>query len=392
MKVYFDTFGCRLNKAEALEMEARFLAAGWLKASSHSDANLIIVRGCSVTHRAERDSEKLLAHLRSKYPFKRIFATGCMAGAVKDPAAMVIKNESASRAVPSSTARAYLKIQDGCNSRCAFCIVPRFRGTAFSVPFRECLDKAKAFADAGYREIVVTGCNLAQYLSEGHRLPEILAALAGVDPSVRIRLGSLEPGTMAKEIVGLAAGNPNICPYFHFSVQSGSQHILAAMNRGYTPKDVDETLSLVEEKIPFCGIGADFITGFPGESDFDFLASSGLVKRHAFNRLHVFPYSERPGTKAATMPGVVPKELRRARARSLAMEGYEKRSEFAKSFLGKTVEIVVETTDGIAGWTAERVWCEAKEVLQTGKISRRERVKVSVRSVKDHVLSGVVLR
>ena len=185
MKVCLETFGCRLNRAEALEMEARFLARGWTRTERHDDADMIVVRGCSVTSRAQKDCERLVEHIRRKYPNKRLVVTGCL----KDHRNEHWLRDLSGDPVPTSTARAYLKVQDGCGASCAFCIVPQFRGRPRSVPFQDAIDKAKRFIDAGYHEIVVTGCNLSQYAADGKALPDLVDALAGVSPdcpSIRV--------------------------------------------------------------------------------------------------------------------------------------------------------------------------------------------------------------
>lgn len=385
MKVCFDTFGCRLNRAEALETEAEYLAKGWVKTDKHSDADLIVVRGCSVTARAQKDCEKLISHIRRKYPTKRVIVAGCLPEAqVRHDAEIKTKN------IPMGTTRAFLKVQDGCNSKCSFCIVPKFRGKSVSIPFEDCLDRAKRFADAGFREIVVTGCNLMQYNDGGRYLPDLTAALASISPEIRVRLGSIEPGEIANDTVDVVSTFDNICNFLHLSIQSGSTPILASMRRRYSARDVDSLVQRIETKLPICGLGCDLIAGFPGERDIDFMATIGLVERHKFNRLHVFPYSERPGTTAEFLPCVIPKEVRKARAADLAEVGNAQRERFAKSFVGKTVEIVVEDEKSISGWTAEYLWCTATNpAMRAAK--RRSRVKVAVRSYSGHILSGIVL-
>ena len=210
MKVCFETFGCRLNRAEALEQEAEYLAGGWKLTSSHSDADVIIVRGCSVTRRAQRDCEQLISHIRKKYPNKRLLVEGCLAAAhtskiVAPQPHVAPKNASDNAPIPTRTARAYLKVQDGCAGKCTFCIVPKFRGKSSSVDFDAVLDKAKRFIDVGYHEIVVTGCNLSLYAAGGKRLPELMDALAALSPDCRIRLGSLEPSEVAMDVVAVMA-------------------------------------------------------------------------------------------------------------------------------------------------------------------------------------------
>ena len=311
MRVCFETFGCRLNRAEALQREAQFIASGWTTTVTHADADLIVVRGCSVTSRAQRDCEHVIAHIRRKYPNKRIVVEGCLPEA-KKPQPFLPASLSQTDAVPVSTARAYLKVQDGCNGACTFCIVPQFRGKSAAVPFADVMDKARRFIESGYREIVVTGCNATQYLDGGVRLPKLVASLAELgaqdsDSPCRIRLGSVEPGPAASEIVEVMAAHDNICRYLHLPVQSGSTRTLAAMKRPYTVHDVESIVRKARELMPDIAIACDMMTGFPGESEVDMIATLGIMRRIRFAKAHVFPYSERPGTPAEKMPYAVPR-------------------------------------------------------------------------------------
>lgn len=407
MKVCFETFGCRLNRAEALEDEAKYLARGWELTESHADAQLIVVRGCSVTARAQKDCERLIDHIKRKYPFKRVLVTGCLPSADKG---YTLRAESAQAnnlgnpnnqtapTVPTRTARAYLKVQDGCSGQCTFCIVPTFRGKSVSVPFDEVLDKARRFIAAGYHEIVVTGCNLSLYASDGKRLPELLAALAelGKDDTphaprtplagCRIRLGSLEPGPVASEVLKVMAAHPNICRFLHIPVQSGSMRILSAMRRPYTVREVDALAREARDLMPGVGLGCDLLTGFPDESDTDQLATLGLMRRVLFSKAHVFPYSERPGTVAAALPHAVPKEIRAARARELAKVADADRSLYARRFKGRVVEIVVEDEKTVAGWTSEYLWCRIGEARKG--VRRKDLVRILVRETEGHQLVG----
>jgi len=293
MKVCFETFGCRLNRAEALQEEAEYLARGWEPTDSHADAQLIVVRGCSVTARAQRDCERLVEHIRRKYPFKRVIETGCLPSAKKD---YFLKKPGSSRIgpgpnrvdpsptlndpkralddpIPTRTARAYLKIQDGCSGHCTFCIVPKFRGPSVSIPFDDVLARARAFIDAGYREIVMTGCSMTQYLSDGKRLPELVSAIAELDGPHRVRLGSIEPGSIALETVSAMASHTNVCRNLHITVQSGSTRILSAMRRPYGAREIDELVSAASKAMPRLGLGCDLMTGFPDEQFNDHIAT-----------------------------------------------------------------------------------------------------------------------
>ena len=378
-----------MNRAEALDQEAEYLAAGWELTDSHSDADIIVVRGCSVTRRAQRECEHLIAHIRKKYPLKRLLIEGCLATshtakiAVQHALGALHKTTDVVP-VPTRTARAYLKVQDGCAGKCSFCIVPKFRGQSTSVDFGAVLDKAKRFIDAGYHEIVVTGCNLSLYASGGKRLPELLAALAALSPDCRIRLGSLEPSDVAIDVVATMAGNSNVCRFMHIPVQSASNRMLSAMKRPYLMKDVRDLVCAIRKQIPDAGIGCDLMTGFPSEGDLDFMATRGMLERDPFSRVHVFPYSERPGTPAAALPHVVPPEIRKARARDLSLIADKKRTAFATHFIGKATDIVVEDEDTCSGWTSEYLWCSCPNT----HLPRKSLVAVRIVESKGHTLIG----
>jgi len=398
VNICFETFGCRLNKSETLDDEAKCLAKGHSIVDSHAEADMIVIRGCSVTARAQSDCEKLIAHIRAKYPAKRIFITGCLANAKKLEISDVHRSSDTpadSIPIPRRTARAYLKVQDGCSCSCAFCIVPKFRGTPVSVPFQEIMDKARRFIDAGYHEIVVTGCNLMLYSSEGHDIADLAAALASLSPDCRIRLGSVEPGARAFELVHAMAEHENICRFLHMSVQSGSDTVLKAMKRPYLAKDVDALALEATKLMPLVCLGCDLIAGFPGETNTDFMLTKGLLIRHHFANVHAFPFSERPGTLAATMMNRVLPDLRRQRAKALGDMGVECRRQFAKKFVAKNVEVVVENGNKLSGWTSEYLWLEASRIpaqfkarIMSGFSPRRKILTFKVRSAHMGTLYG----
>ena len=390
MKVCFETFGCRLNKAEALQMEADYLSAGWELAVCRDEADLFVVRGCSVTAKAQADCEKFISHLRRAYPTASFRICGCLPNL---PSQTSLPRRSN---LPIRTARAYLKVQDGCSGRCTFCIVPLFRGPSRSIPFTDVLDTAKRFLDAGYHELVVTGCNLSLYSSAGKRLPDLLSALAelsdashgeSASPSAfRVRLGSLEPGgRCAQETVAAMSEHANICRFLHLPIQSGSDRILAAMNRPYRADEIADLVGGAAQLMPGIGLGCDLMTGFPGESDADFAATRELLDRLPFSNAHVFPYSERPGTPAAGFADAVPVKARGERAAELSARAKAKREAFARSFVGRTVEIVVEGHDKTVGWTDEYLRCEAE-----GSATRKSLVRVLVTKADGDRLRGVL--
>ena len=397
MKVCFETFGCRLNKAEALQMEADYLARGWEVTERHSDADLIVVRGCSVTARAQHDCEKTIDHLKRHYPLVPIHVCGCLKQKDESESPSPVQKPAQPAApgphdaLPVRTARAYLKVQDGCNGKCTFCIVPKFRGSSSSTPFAEVMDRARRFIDAGYREIVVTGCNLSLYASEGKRLPDLVAALASLTPSVqeggtRIRLGSVEPGACALECAAAMSEGVNVCRFLHIPVQSGSNRILRAMRRPYLVRDVDALVQTARKLMPDISLGCDMMTGFPDELDLDFTATKGLVARHHFSMVHIFPFSERPGTLAASYGGTIPPDIRMERAHELREVAADCRYAYARKFFGKVVEIVVESETKCVGRTSEYLPCTAK-----GTAPRKSVAPVFVTKVHhDGSLEGII--
>ncbi len=395
MRVAFITFGCRLSHAEALDQEARYAAAGHdvvkLNSSAKGDLteagspDVIVIRGCSVTAKAQRDCEKTICRLRERFGEAKIIITGCLPGATSAD----LRDEPMKPAVNLTTSRAYLKVQDGCSGKCAFCIVPRFRGPPRSVPFGDVLAQAREFLAAGFRELVVTGCNLALYRDSGRDLSDLIAALARLQTadgtsSHRIRLGSLEPNINIDKFLGVLTDNPNVCRFIHLSVQSGADRILKLMNRPYSAAHVQKFRAEARRRLgPRLSLGADFITGFPGETEDDYAETHELAAGSdtlpPFVNLHVFPYSERPDTPASTMPGSVPRDVRLAHARNLEALGHDLRRRFAAGFLGQTVQVCVEK-DG-NGWTGEYLLAK----LPPG-FSRRQLIEARVAAVEGDTL------
>ncbi len=378
-RVAFVTFGCRLNKAEALDLEAQYAAAGWqivtLKtgvrpnalapSAQHPDQSppeeeapdVIIVRGCSVTAKAQRDCEKTIAHLRARFPAADLRITGCLPQAPRSENHPPTTTNYQLPTTNYQLSRAYLKVQDGCSGKCAYCIVPQFRGSPVSVPFNDVLARARAFLAAGFREIVLTGCNLSLYRSDGYGLADLAATLAALEsPGHRIRLGSIEPGLCDAPLLDALEAHPNICRFLHLSLQSGSNPVLARMRRPYTIEQMADFCADAHRRLgPRLALGADIITGFPGETDDDHAATRTFLSQFPFIHLHVFPYSERPGTEAAALTPSVSVAVRRARAKELERIGAAQRARFAESLIGQEVTVCVER-DG-NGRTDEYLRC-----------------------------------
>lgn len=384
MTVAFKTFGCRLNRAETAQFEAGFAAEGCARVPFGEPADVTVFHTCAVTAAAESEGLKLIRAQRKKDPDGLFVLAGCAVEAAaqatlhalgvdlivprdqKDAlVALVLRHlgrEPQAAAVPPlrTTKRAALKVQDGCDFFCTYCIVPHTRGLPRSRPFDLCLSDARAFIDAGFQEIVVTGCNLACYADGARGLVDLLAALTGLPGLGRLRLGSVEPGTVEREVAALMAANDKLCPFLHLPIQSGDSGVLKRMGRRYTAEQMAETLREIVERLPRIGLGADLITGFPGESEEAFAHTQALAEAFPFSNLHVFPYSERPGTPAASFDGAVPEAERRRRAAALGRLRTRQREAFAQRFVGQPVTVLIEGVDAqgnARGWTGEYLEC-----------------------------------
>lgn len=374
MRIAFHTFGCRLNRAETLDAEALAIAEGHEVVELGPSAEIIEVRACSVTARAQRDCEKFIEKLKTTYPNAEIRVTGCLPGVKRNDKPL------SGDIVPMRTARAYLKVQDGCSGRCAFCIVPQFRGAPVSLPLQTVVARAKSFIALGFKELVITGCNLALYRSEGIGLGQLLSALASLDDTVRVRLSSYEPCICDDALLDAFARHKNLCRFVHISLQSGSDYILKRMNRPYTAM---QAAGFCERLRDLCGrdlmLGCDVICGFPGESDDDFEMTREFLERFSFCNVHAFPYSERPGTPAVTMDGIVPNETRHERVRILLAEAKKRKEKFLESFVGREVETCIEYQgDESSGWTREYLPCTIMS-----NVPRRSLVKGIAREIRD---------
>ena len=388
--VAFKTFGCRLNQAETVAFERAFAEAGMRRVRFGEPADVVVVHSCIVTQAAEDDCLRQLRALRRRLPAARVVLSGCAAEAVPQDrllaagADLVVGRsrreelvqrvleqwpaqlgglERQTPATPSPSRRskrALLKVQDGCDFFCAYCIVPHTRGAPVSRPLEVCVREAATMIAAGYREIVVTGCNLACYADGPHGLIDLLSALAALPGLGRLRLGSIEPGTIEGAVAEWMAGSEKLCKFLHLPIQSGDDSVLARMGRRYTVGQVIDTVSRARALMPHAAFGADLICGFPGESADAFERTLRVAAELDFSNLHVFPYSERPGTPACAYDGRVPITERRQRAKRLIAQGSAQREAFAHRFLGRRAEVLVERFDreGYAfGWSGEYLSC-----------------------------------
>lgn len=369
--------------AGALEYE------GYEVVGEREPCDIWILHTCTVTAAAEREAMRLVRAAR-RAGAARIIMSGCVTGVVpwerlceggvdsvvnkrtgtcqgtQDGDVLQVANVVAEalvgggylRYLPRFTStRAAVKVQDGCQFRCAYCIVPDARGEPRSRTRSAVLEEVRGLTNVGFREIVLTGVNVACWSEDNLKLTDLIRSVMAEEGVKRLRLSSIEPGTSEHAIVDLMAeSGSKLCRTLHYPLQSGDARILKRMRRRYTPEQYEATVLAAVEKVPRLGLGADVITGFPGEDEAAFESTRALIERLPFSNLHVFPYSERPGTPAAEMDGIVPVDVRRARAQQLIALGDAKRAAFAQQFLGTTAEVLLERVDseGVGrGWTSE---------------------------------------
>jgi threonylcarbamoyladenosine tRNA methylthiotransferase MtaB len=388
MRVAFHTFGCKLNQYETEALASRFSESGFSVETADRDADLYIVNTCTVTVRADHKARSFIRALARKHPESPIVITGCSAelepeslAALPGSIFMVPQSKKASllelprflreageahqglrslfsgRELPAEDrfafrvtdprfhTRAYLKVQDGCDRRCAYCRVPLARGPSTSLPMEDAVRQALFFEQRGYREIVVTGVNISAWRTPDGDFAGLVSELLSATSRTRLRLSSIEPEAITEGLATVLA-DPRVCPHFHIPMQSGSDAILGLMRRAYGAQKVKEGAALLRaaKSEPF--IAADLIVGFPGESEQDFAQTRSLVEEVRFAALHVFPFSPRPGTPAASLKPSIPERTRSERARVLAALSCRLNKDYSHAWRGKVVEVIFEGTDG----------------------------------------------
>ena len=380
------TLGCKLNQADSSALEARLLALGFDRArggaddGSASGADLVILNTCTVTARADREARQVVRRLRGDHPRAVLIATGCYAerdpGGLRSVAGVdhVVPLREQVETVPALAARAFgladhspppldlgpfgatagcdagpgpgdraralLKVQDGCNLRCSYCIIPAVRGGSRSLRPADVLDRIARLTEAGFREIVFTGVNTGDYgrdLEPPTRLDRLLERAIGVEGLGRLRLNSLEPRTVTPELVDLlAGGGGRLAPHLQVPMQSGSDTVLLRMRRPYRVADYARVVEALRLRVPDMAIGADVIVGFPGETGEEFESTCRFIESSPLNYLHVFSYSARPGTPAAALTAPVPPDTIRERSARLRRLAADLSLRFRRSFLGRT--------------------------------------------------------
>ena len=417
MQIASITLGCKVNQFETNAMMSVLISRGHTPAKPGAGCDACIINTCAVTAESARKSRQAVRRIRKIEPEAIIAVCGCYSQLEPSTAqalgadfvggagmrldfALEIERLAAQRgtgtnmvAAPSSfrafeelppgsgataKTRALLKIQDGCDSFCAYCVVPYTRGRSRSLPVGRAVEQARQLEEQGFREIVVTGIEIASYgrdlqvkqgdcssasfntsgaMTPGDEAEEpspcftsAVQAIAAAAPRARIRLGSLDPRAITEDFCRALEVIPNLCNHFHLSLQSGCDATLLRMGRKYGSGEVRDSIGSLRRFFPDCGITADLITGFPGETDEEYESTLGFIKEAGFTGMHIFPFSPRPGTRAAAMPGQIEKSVRIRRARTASEAAEQIARDFVASQVGKIVQVLFERKrDGL--WT-----------------------------------------
>ena len=403
MKAAFYTLGCKVNQYESQAMAQSLEKHGFIITDHNADADIYVINSCTVTAESDRKTRQAVRRFKKQHPDSIVVLTGCMpqaspqAGNKLSEADIVIGNKSnrllhdyimqyingsgrifavdehktgddfAGDTISSfrERTRASVKIEDGCNRFCSYCIIPYARGRVRSKPLDELKEEIAALEKNGFSEIVLVGINLSAYgMGSDYNIVDAVRLAASFDGIKRVRLGSLEPDHITDEIIAGLAEIPEFCPQFHISLQSGCDKTLKRMNRHYNSAEYFELCKKLRTAFEDTTITTDVMVGFPDETEEDFISSLNFVKKVGFEKVHVFPYSIRPGTPAAKMQNQVEKSEKERRAAIMSAACEKIRQDFLKEQIGKTLEVLIEEYhEGFAqGYTANytpvRIACE----------------------------------
>ncbi|MCR5040696.1 MAG: tRNA (N(6)-L-threonylcarbamoyladenosine(37)-C(2))-methylthiotransferase MtaB [Clostridia bacterium] len=380
MTADYITFGCKVNVYETEQIRELLFSVGFTPAED-GNADVYIVNSCAVTAQSAAKVRRRLSSLRREHPESVIVLTGCLGQAFPDAAGLlkdadIVTGNKNNAALPDLVdeflktrerivriephekgediglagitrseghTRAFVKIQDGCDRFCSYCIIPYARGRQRSRPIAELRNELGAIRASGYKEVVLTGINLTAY--DGGDGADFVTAVSAASSAgfERVRLGSLEPDDISAEQIGRLAAIDGFCPHFHISLQSGSDAVLKKMNRRYTASDFSDLAGRLRSAFPDCALTTDVICGFPGETDADFAETLAFVKKIAFEKVHVFPFSAREGTPAAKFAQQIPKAVKTERCRLLSECANELRRDHFMSLAGKTLPVLLES-------------------------------------------------
>ncbi len=422
------TLGCKVNQYDTQAMEELLSAAGYRTVPFDSEADIYLVNTCTVTGTGDKKCLQLARRLKREHPGCRLILCGCLAqlkgaellkygadlvigtqyrGKVVSLLGKLLKSGEPFSAVEPLTettdfeplyisgyedhTRAVLKIQEGCRNRCSYCIIPAVRGPIRSRRPEDIRTEAANLANAGYREIVLTGIHLSSYgkdFNPAMSLLDVLRILEGTEGILRVRLGSLEPNIATKEFSEALAGMRKICPQFHLALQSGSDSVLRRMRRQYQASGYMKAVGNLRAVFPMAAFTTDILTGFPGETEQEYQETREMIRKVGFSRIHVFPYSPRPGTPAAEMPGQLSESVKQQRSRELIALGREVALCYQRQWIGRiTTVLPEEISDGCwEGYSPEylRVRLDPADTCESGVP-----VRALIREVSPRFLRGV---
>jgi len=394
-RIALESLGCKLNQAETESLAWQLRDRGYVIVESAEMADVYVLNTCTVTHVADRKARHLLRLARRANPRATIGATGCYAqrapgeleslGVVdivlgnqeKHRLAEVLGGRSDLPGDPGrrigdyrGRTRSLVKIQEGCSSYCSFCVVPYTRGEERSRPPEEVVEEVRHRVGAGYREVVLTGTKVGAYRWDGEAhsgLARLVAHVLRETGVERLRLSSVQPGDLTPDLLSLWADS-RLCPHLHMPLQSGSQAVVERMNRGYSIADYERAVSLARQAVPGLAVTTDVIVGFPGETEAEFEESLRFCRRMGFADIHVFPYSARPGTPAAALPGQVDERVKRDRARRMLELARQSARRFRQELMGSTALVLWEGQVGHSVWSGltpnyVRVFAESERDL-----------------------------
>ena len=382
-KVIINTLGCKVNQFESASFLCAFEESGCQAAMTGEDADIIVINTCAVTAKAGAQSRQTVRRLMRRHPDAKVVITGCYAQMAANELAEMVETpvciigngnkhllvEAALKETPcdltmlmgkilnqtdicdlpmkrfGDRTRAYIRVQDGCQNFCTYCIVPYTRGPSRSVPLAEVLKQTARFEEAGHKEIVVTGIHVGMYgkdLDEKNDITDLMLAICKAHPNIRFRLSSIEPQEITDTLLDAMRSCDNFMPHFHIPLQSGDDSILKRMHRGYDRETFRKIIKKCMAAFPDAAIGIDILAGFPGEGEDEFSNSKELLEGIDATYFHVFPYSKRPGTPAANYKGQVPKAVSQQRVAELRKLADIKKESFYSRFLGTERPVLVE--------------------------------------------------
>ncbi len=374
-KVAFHTLGCRLNFSESGSISQGFVDRGYEIVEFGDPADVVFLNTCTVTDGADSTCRNLIRKAQASSPEAKIVVAGCYAQmesekikAMKGVDLILGTSEKykvfdyldsendnqvhidktsefwgASTTLSDSHTRAFLKIQDGCNYVCSFCIIPFARGRSRTITVADALKEAKDLSKKGFKEIVLTGVNIGEYEAiSGERLTDLVKRIADIPEIQRLRLGSVEPNTITKKLLETLKDTGKYQEHFHIPLQSASDEILTSMRRKYNSSQYKEILLMVQSYFPEAAFGADVIVGYPGESEEEFLKTFNFLRSGPITHFHIFPYSKRKGTTAARLEDQIQSSVKKDRVRTLMMLGNAKMDELSQSMVGKKVNVLFE--------------------------------------------------